>query len=107
MMQIVTTSVTIELSQEKRNDTSPLLLDSVDIPIVEPSCTCNHILTTQCKKLIQSARRERDNALMIARQCRNIAEECQTEKRTLKQDLEERIEVVCTFWRNKVVEGGS
>ena len=56
-----------ELSQEKRNDTSPLLLDSVDIPIVEPLCTCNHILTTQCKKLIQSARRERDDALMIAR----------------------------------------
>lgn len=96
------------MSQKERENTSPLLLDSVDIPIVEPSCNCSHIVVSaRCKQLIESARQERDNALMIARQYRNIAEECRTEKRKLKHDLEEKVETVRNFWRNKVVEGGS
>ena len=96
-----------ELSHKERNTTSPLLLDSVVTPTVEPSCSCtNIIVAAQCKQLLQSARQERDNALLLARQYGDIAEECQTEKRRLKHKLEERVELVRNFWRNKV-EGGS
>ena len=88
-------------------ETSPLLLDSVVTPMVEPSCSCtNIIVAAQCKQLLQSARQERDNARLLARQYRDIAEECQTEKRRLQHKLEERVELVRNFWRNKV-EGGS
>ena len=96
-----------ELSHKERNTTSPLLLDPVVTPMVEPSCSCtNIIVAAQCKQLLQSAHQERDNALLLARQYRDIAEECQTEKRRLKHKLEERVELVHNFWRNKV-EGGS
>ena len=90
-----------ELSHKERNTTSPLLLDSVVTPMVEPSRSCtNIIVAAQCKQLLQSARQERDNGTG------DIAEECQTEKRRLKHKLEERVELLRNFWRNKV-EGGS
>ena len=95
-----------ELCEEERNDTSPLLLNSAVIPVVEPSCSCNNIVVSaRCKQLLAGARRERDNAIMLARGYRDDAEECQTEKRKLKHELEEKVEL--NFWRNKVVEGGS
>ena len=90
-----------ELSHKERNTTSPLLLDSVVTPMVELSCSyTNIIVAAQCKQLLQSARQERDNALLLARQYTDIAEECQTEERRLKHKLEERVELVRKFWQN-------
>ena len=37
----------------------------------------------------------------------DLGEASQLEKRTLKNDLERKIETVCDFWQNKIVEGGS
>lgn len=97
-----------ELSHKERDNTSPLLLDSVVTPMVEPSCSCSDIIVAaQCKQQLKNACQERDNALVLARQYRGMAEECQTEKRRLKHKLEEKVELVRNFWRNKVVEGGS
>ena len=76
-------------------------------PVVEPLCSCTNLIATRCKQQLESARRNRDNALILARQYRNIAEECQAEKRKIKHELEEKVELVRNFWRNKVVEGGS
>ena len=62
-----------ELSQEGRDDTSPLLLDSAVIFLVKPSCCCNDtVIKVQCKQLLKSARHERDTALMLARHFRDI-----------------------------------
>ena len=53
--------------------------------MVQPSCSCNNIVVSaRCKQLLAGARRERDNAIMLARGYRDNAEECQTEKRKLK-----------------------
>ena len=100
---------------EKRNmgdsDTAPLLLDAVLTPISEPNI-CNYssegaILAQQCNDMVTAARVERDQALLLARQYRDAAEVCQNEKREMKYNLEKKIEVIRSFWRNKVVEGGS
>ena len=97
-----------QLSNKERECTSPLLLDSVVTPLSEPPCTCNDVVGAKCKQLIyNSARHERDQAKLLARQYRDLAEECQAEKRRLKQELEQRVETVRNFWRNQIVEGGS
>ena len=83
-------------------DTSPLLLDT---PLSEPMCSCTGVVSSnRCKQQLEYARRERDNAILLARQYRDMAEECHTEKRS---HLEEKVELVRHFWRNKVVEGGT
>jgi len=87
-------------------DTSPLLLDAVLTPISECVCSClpeNSVHAIHCKQQVQSARQERDQALSLARHCRDLAEASQAEKRTLKSELEGKIELVRNFWRNKVV----
>lgn len=92
------------------SDTAPLLLDAVVTPVSEPSCTFSPkstLHTIHCEEQVQSARKERDRALSLARQYRDLAEARQAEKRTLKNELERKIETVRDFWRNKVVEGGS
>ena len=76
-----TTTRYTELCEEEKNDTSPLLLNSAIILIAEPSCSCtNIVVSARCKELLEDARRERNNAIMLARGYRDIAEECQTEK---------------------------
>ena len=82
------------------HNTKPLLLDAVVVPITESS-TAIH------ERLLLEAREECDNALLVARQCRDLAETAQAEKRDVKYELEKRVEVVRDFWRSKVVEGGS
>ena len=61
----------------------------------------------RCTKELQTARNERDQALLQARYYRDLAEVTRAEKRALKYNLEEKIELVRDFWRNKIVEGGS
>ena len=103
-----TTTRYTTLCEEERNDTSPLLLNSVIIPVTEPSCSCtNIVVSARCKELLENARRERNIAIMLAMGYRDIADECQTEKRKLKHELEEKVELIRNFWRNKVVEGSS
>lgn len=89
--------------------TSPLLLNTVVTLIVEEAiCTCtSEMLGTKCKGEIRKARHERNQALTLAQQYRNLAEKSQSEKRSLKNDLEGKIETVRDFWRNKIVEGDS
>ena len=87
-----------QLSNKERECTSPLLLDSVVTPVSEPPCTCNDVVGAKCKQLLYSARHERDQAKLLARQYRDLAEECQAEKRRLKQELEQRVETVRNFW---------
>ena len=91
-------------------DTSPLLLNAVITPVSEPSCTLSSesiFHAHRCGEQVQSARKERDRALALARQYRDLAEACQLDKRTLKNDLEKKVETVRDFWRNKIVEAGS
>ena len=57
--------------------------------------------SVRCDKLIQEARTERDQALLMAHQYRDAAESTQAEKWELQFTL--KIEVIKT-WRNKVVE---
>ena len=60
-----------------------------------------------CRQQVQSAREERDRALSLAQQYRNLAEASQLETKTLKNELERKVETVRDFWRNKIVEGNS
>lgn len=97
---------------EGDSDTAPLLLDSVLTPVSEKdhddNCSQESIvLSAHCKEIVQVARKERNQALMLARQYRNAAEECRSEKREMKHELERRTELVRCFWRDKIVEGGS
>lgn len=78
----------------------------------EAVCTCSSdspstVIAKQCKEQLRRARYERNKALSLAQHYRNVAEEKQSEKRALKSELEQQIEVVRDFWRNKVVEGSS
>ena len=76
---------------------------------------CAHAVLTlqalllQCnvKKNLRKARYESNQALSLAQHYRNVAEERQSEKRNLKSELEQQVEVVRDFWRNKVIEGSS
>ena len=97
-----------EICEEEKNDTSPLLLSPAIVPIAEPSCSCtNTVVPPRCKELLEDARRERNNAIMLAMGYRDMAEQCQTEKRKLKYKLEEKVKVLRNFWRNRVLEGSS
>ena len=101
---------TLIQNSQDHSDTSPLLLDSVITPVSETlSCSSpeNMLHRIHCRLQVQSARQERDRALSLARQYRNLAEASQLEKRTLKNELERKVETVRDFWRNKIVEGSS
>ena len=88
---------------------SPLLLDSVVTPIQEELCTYSSdaVLAMKCKDEVQRGRQEHNQALHLARQHRNMAEESLAEKRMIKSNLEDQIEVVGNFWRNKIIEGNT
>ena len=89
---------------------SPLLLDAVVTPISEQEeceCSTSKVLVVQCKEQIRRARHERDKAISLARQYRNLAEQSQLYKRVLKSNMEDQIETVRDFWRNKIIEGDS
>ena len=90
--------------------TSPLLLDAVVTPIAEGSssqCNINSILALQYEEELKKARKNRVEALFLARHYCNLAEKSQTDKRLLKISLEKQVETVRDFWHNKVVEGDS
>ena len=72
------------------SDTLPIVLDSVLSPISEPasSCTSSPVHSARRKQLLESARKERDRALSLARLHRHMAETSQAQKRILKADLE-------------------
>ena len=100
----------IQNHPQDNTDTSPLLLDSVITPVSEThSCALpeNILHRIHCRQQVQSAREERDRALSLAQEYRNLAEASQLEKRTLKNELERKVETVRDFWRNKIVEGNS
>lgn len=88
------------------SDTSPIVLDSVLSPISEPpsSCTSSSVHSARCKQVVESARKERDHALSLARHYRDMAETSQAQKRIVKADLENKVELVRNFLRDKVVE---
>ena len=89
---------------------SPLLLDAVVTPVSEQEeceCSKSKVLVMKCKEQIRRARHERDKALSLARQYRNLVEQSQFDKRVLKSNLEDQIETVRDFWRNKIIEGDS
>lgn len=74
--------------------TSPLLLNEVITPVCEPSCTCetsNALDKVHCNELLRDARRDRDKALCLARQYRDLAEASRTESREIKNELERKI----------------
>ena len=97
---------------ETESETAPLSLDQIVTPISEEdhevSCSQDSlVLRAHCKDVVKAVRKERDQALMLARQYRNEVEECREEKRELKCKLERRMELIRGFWRNKIIEGGS
>ena len=93
------------------SNTAPLILDAIVTPVAEPkpawSCSIPSTVQEMCKKEIQAARNERDQALLQARQYRDMAEATRADKRALKHNLDGKIELVRDFWPNKIVEGGS
>ena len=96
-------------TKASHQNTGPLLLDAVLIPIKEPTPTSpsdSLVHATQCIDHVRIARSERNQALRLARHYRNVAERTHREKRDLQHKLQTQIEVVRDFWRNQVVEGG-
>lgn len=92
------------------SSTSPLLLDEVVTPLYESTCSCSLMDMAGrvcCKEQLKVARQDRDSALMLARQYRDLAEASHTKIRQQKNELEEKVELVREFWRNKIVEGSS
>ena len=68
------------LQVSNSSSTEPLLLDAVVEPISESTCSCPPMTGTACCKVqLDAARRERDNALALARQYRDLAEATRTE----------------------------
>ena len=90
------------------HNTGPLLLDAVVLPIKEPELPPHSdVHAARCSREVILARRERNQALQLAQQYRDLAEKARSEKQEVQHKLENEIEVVRDFWRNKVVEGGS
>jgi len=79
-----------------------MLLDAVVAPVTEESPS-----TKNYARRLLEAWQERDSALLIACEYRDLAETVSAEKREIKYEMEKTVEVVRDFWRNKVVEGGS
>ena len=57
--------------------------------------------------LIKQATNDRYQALMEAKQYRDLSETLKKEKRDIEHKLVSKIEIVRDFWRNKIVEGDS
>lgn len=97
--------------QSLPKNSSVLLLDEVllplEEPIVSPFTQENPAYHSWYQKQVNSARQERDHAILLARHYRNKAEESVSEKRTIQHQLESKVEVTRNFWRNKIIEGNS
>lgn len=65
------------------------------------------MLVCKCHEEARLGRIERNSALNLAQHYRDVAETIQKEKRDLKKEMEDKIELVKSFWRDKVVEGGT
>ena len=91
------------------SDTSPMVLNSVLSPISElaSSYTSSPVHSAKCKQFLECAPQKRDCALSLARLDRNMAKTRQAQKRILKADLENEVELVGNFWRNKLAEGST
>ena len=89
------------------NDEPGILLGEIVHPLEEANITVNNIDMAMCDRKLQLARKERDEAILIAKCYRDLAERTHSEKHALQHHLESKVEVVRDFWRNKVVEGGS
>lgn len=88
-------------------DTSPLLLDSVITPVSEThSCSSPESMLHRihCREQVQSAREERDRALSLAQQYRNLAEASQLEKRTLKVSLKGKWKLYVTSGATRLLK---
>lgn len=91
----------------------PQIRDAVLLPIEEPlpsiSCVCENSIacTRECHEHIIKARAERNDALLLLRQYRNMAEHMEKQKQEIKKQMVSRVECIKNFWRNQVVEGGS
>ena len=101
-----------KITIECDSNTVPLILDAIVTPVVEPKPACSSstpsaVHDVRCKIQLQAAQNERDQALLQARNYRDMAEATRADKRALKHNLEGKIELVRDFWRNKIVEGGS
>lgn len=103
---------------ENRNDVD--VFDSVLIPIEEglPCNSNNNVSVSMSKEAITKARAERNDALLLAKHYRDMAETLKLENKHLQEDMEGRIidirkqaatdvSNMKTFWRNQIVEGGS
>lgn len=104
--------------QRDKYTTAPLLHDAIVIPIVEsmPYCSTSGCFehAVKCKEQVNLARKERNNALHLAKYYRNLADEMCKEQRALRieqlqtqHQLESKVECIRDFWRNKVVEADS
>ena len=98
----------IAYQEQSVNDTGPLILDEVVVPVEERMYEYHmtQMVRTDCSLLVKEAREERDKALELAQNFRNIAEQSRREKRELQYDLEAKVEIVRDFWRNEIVKGG-
>ena len=74
------------------HNTKPMLLDAFVAPVTEESpSTKNYV------RLLLEARQERDSALLIAREYRDLAETVSAKKREIKYEMEKTVEVVRGF----------
>lgn len=88
--------------------TSPFLFNPLVVPVTEPFPTCKGnclVHSAQCREQINIARKERNDAICVARLYRDVAEKCRKETRDTKHQLETKIHCVQNFWRNQVIAG--
>ena len=107
-------------------DILPPIFDPVFVPVEEslpsppsgPSEQCNVVHIIQCKNEVLKARTERDDALILAKHYRNMAENSKKEFLHLEQRMKSqlssierqsvcRVENIKNFWRNQLIEGDS
>ena len=102
---------------ESHNDD---MFDSVLIPLTEDlPCNSNNIVSvSMSKEAIIKARAERNDALLLAKHYRDVAETLKLENKHLREDMEGCITDIRKqaatdvsnmkeVWRNQIVEGGS
>lgn len=81
-----------------QHDSCPSLL----LPVFEPVNT-EKITTENISQLIK----ECDDALFSARMYRNRVDQLRSMNRKLYCDMHDRIDTICNFYRNDIVEGNS
>lgn len=90
--------------------------ESLPSPASGPSKQCDIVHIIQCKSEVLKARTERDDALLLAKHYRNMAENNKKEFLCLEQKMKSqinnieqesafRVENIKNFWRNQIIEG--